>query len=145
MFALNNDPEVLKFTGDLPFSSVQEASDFIHEYDHYQRHGFGRWTIIDKTNYSYIGWCGLKLNEENDIDLGFRILKQHWNKGYATEAAKASIQWGFSNLQIESIIGRAIKDNRASIAVLKKVGMTFWKNGSCHGLPNAQYYRILKG
>jgi len=61
----------------------------------------------------------------NQTDIGFRFFKQHWGKGYATEAGKACIEYGFSTLNLPKIVGRVMKDNVASIRVLEKLGMTF--------------------
>jgi Acetyltransferases, including N-acetylases of ribosomal proteins len=144
MFDLNADPEVIKYTGDLPFESVEQAKAFLQNYNDYQENGFGRWAMITKTENEFIGWCGLKLNEEELIDLGFRVFRKHWNKGYASEAAKACIQYGFETLGFDQIIGRVLSENAASIKVLEKLGMQYWKSGTCHGFENARYYRIIK-
>lgn len=143
-FKLNSDPEVLKFTGDLPFSSVSDAEFFLNTYSDYQKNGFGRWAVISKESDKFLGWCGLKLNEENLIDLGFRFFQNEWGKGYATESAKASLEYGFNNLDIKEIIGRASLDNKASIKVLEKLHMNFWKNDNCKGIENSVYYKLNK-
>ncbi len=144
MFDLNADPEVIKYTGDLPFESVEQAKAFLQNYNDYQENGFGRWAMISKAENEFIGWCGLKLNEEELIDLGFRVFRKHWNKGYASEAAKACIRYGFETLGFDQIIGRVLSENTASIKVLEKLGMKYWKSGTCHGFENARYYRIIK-
>jgi RimJ/RimL family protein N-acetyltransferase len=61
----------------------------------------------------------------NEIDLGYRFMQSEWGKGYATEAAAATLEYGFQILQIQSIIGRAHIHNMASISVLQKIGMKF--------------------
>lgn len=144
MFDLNSDPEVIKYTGDPPFESVEQAKAFIQNYCDYKKNGFGRWAMISKAENEFIGWCGLKLNEEKFIDLGFRVFRKHWNKGYASEAAKACLAYGFQTLGFDEIIGRVLSENKASIKVLEKLGMQYWKNDTCHGFENARYYRIIK-
>lgn len=62
--------------------------------------------------------------------------------GYATESAKAVIDYGFNNLGLSEVIGRASKDNIASVRVLEKLGMEFWKRDTCEGIPNSVYYKI---
>lgn len=143
-YYLNSDPEVLKYTGDKAFSSISEAESFLENYNDYKLNGFGRWAVVLKESDEFIGWCGLKLNEEKLIDLGFRFFKSQWAKGYATESAKASLKYGFNNLNITEIIGRASIDNQASIRVLEKLKMTFWKNDSCKGIENSVYYKMNK-
>lgn len=60
------------------------------------------------------------LLRELNTDIGFRLFEEHWNKGFATESSKACIEYGFENLNLKSIIGRAMKENLVSIKVLKK-------------------------
>ena len=68
----------------------------------------GRWAIHTKADYEFIGWCGLKYIEETGIiDLGYRLLKTAWGKGYATEAAQYTLIYGLKNLKIKLITGMA--------------------------------------
>lgn len=125
-FDLNLDPEVIQYTGDQPFGSVEEAREFLKAYHHYKRYGLGRWVVIEKTGNAFLGWCGLKYTASlNEHDIGFRFYKKHWNKGFATEAAKACIAFGFEKFQVPVIVGRAMPENKASIKVLEKLGMEF--------------------
>ncbi len=144
LYELNSDPEVMRYTGDRPFSSIAEAETFVHNYDTYQRQGFGRWAVMSKDTGRLIGWCGLKRNEKDLIDIGFRFFREQWGKGYATEAAKATLDYGFEQLGLEQIIGRAARENKASLRVLEKLGMEFWKKDSCMGIANSLYYKIDK-
>ncbi len=113
-------------------------------YSDYQTNGFGRWAVIDKPSNQFLGWCGLKLNEEKFIDLGFRFFKTQWGKGYATESARATLEYGFNQLNMNEIIGRVALDNKASINVLEKLSMTFWKYDQCKGIQNSVYYKLNK-
>ena len=144
MFDLNSDKEVIKYTGDDHFSSESEALNFIKNYDHYKNHGFGRWAVILKENNTFIGWTGLKLNEENDIDIGFRFFRKYWGRGYASESAEAVLDYGFNFLKIDLIVGRVAPENKASVRILEKLGMKFKKEGSCHGIEDARIYSISK-
>jgi RimJ/RimL family protein N-acetyltransferase len=125
-FTMNNDPQVLQYTGDDPFISIGAAADFIRRYDHYDKYGYGRWTILQKEDESYLGFCGLKYHPATDeVDLGYRLRRNSWGKGYATEAASACLRYGFQTLQLPCIIGRVAQANTASIRILEKIGMTF--------------------
>jgi ribosomal-protein-alanine N-acetyltransferase len=141
MFRLNADPKVIQFTGDSPFKSIEEAKEFIRTYD-YSLHGFGRWAVIRKKDKAWIGWCGLKQNEEAEIDVGFRFHQKFWNEGFATEAAEAAINHAFNVLELDTIVGRAASENQASIRVLRKIGMRFKCKATCHGIPNALVFEI---
>ncbi|MGD9899487.1 MAG: GNAT family N-acetyltransferase [Calditrichaceae bacterium] len=144
MYDLNSDPDVVKFTGDIPFTSIESARAFLEKYDEYKKQGYGRWAVITKDSNEFIGWCGLKYNEEKYTDIGFRFFRKEWNKGYATEAAKATLEYGFSVLKLNEIIGRASTDNKPSIRVLEKLKMSFWKLDKCDGIENSSYFRISK-
>ena len=143
-FNLNSDPEVLKYTGDLPFSSIVDAKKFLINYSDYKENGSGRWAVILKETESFIGWSGLKLNEENLVDIGFRFFKKEWGKGYATESAKAVLDYGFNTLNLTEIIGRVFKANISSIKVLEKLNMTYWEPDFFKNIETLLYYRIRK-
>lgn len=126
MYALNNDPDVIRFTGDPPFANVAEARSFLENYDQYRKFGYGRWAVTDKISGEFLGWCGLKFDPSTgETDIGFRFFKIHWNKGYATESARECLKNGFGKLKLERIIGRAMKENSASVKVLEKLGMAY--------------------
>jgi len=142
LFLLNSDPDVIRYTGDPPFESVEKAIEFILDYDHYKKHGFGRWAVVRKEDDQFIGWCGLKFNEDEEIDLGLRFFKKEWGRGYATEAAKATIRYAIDELGMNSFIGRAAKDNEASVKVLEKLGFKFQEKRMCHGIEDAHYFTL---
>ena len=123
---LNADPEVLRYTGDVPFVDVAEAREFLASYDNYARDGFGRWSVYVRQTGQYIGFCGLNYRADRDeVDLGLRLRRDCWGQGYATEAARAALELGFTRNGLKRIVGRAMRDNMASHRVLEKVGMTF--------------------
>jgi len=125
-YELNLNPNVIKFTGNSAFKNIEEAKSFLEDYNDYKINGYGRWAVINKTSNQFIGWCGLKYNEiENETDIGFRFFEKEWNKGYATESATACLKYGFEILKLHRIIGRAMKENKASIKVLEKIGLTY--------------------
>ncbi|KAB2916863.1 MAG: GNAT family N-acetyltransferase [Bacteroidetes bacterium] len=127
-YELNADPEVMRYTGDKAFATVEEARDLVRNYKQYELRGYGRWTMIHKQTGEFIGWCGLRYFEDwQETDIGYRLHRRFWNQGYATEAGKACIEYGFNQLSLPRIIGRARKDNLASIRVLEKLGLAFEK------------------
>ncbi len=125
LFCLNNDSEVLMYTGDRPFESMTDAFDFLRGYK-YTEEGLGRWAVIDRWNNQFLGWCGIRQHSDQKMhDLGFRLYKRYWNQGFATEAAKACIQVAFEKFQLPELVGRANRANHASIRVLEKCGFQF--------------------
>ncbi len=143
-YALNFDSEVLKYTGDQPFERIEAAKNFLSNYDQYEKYGVGRLAVIEKTSGCFLGWCGLKYSPGlHEYDIGFRFFREYWNKGFATETAKICIDFGFRELDIAEIVGRAMTENRASIKVLEKIGMTFKQTFDFDGSEGV-IYQILK-
>ncbi|MBC7864625.1 MAG: GNAT family N-acetyltransferase [Bacteroidia bacterium] len=141
-FNLNNDLEVIKYTGDFPFKDLAEAKRFLETYE-YKKFGYGRWAVILKESNELIGWCGLRRDElMAHTDLGFRFFRKHWGKGYATEAGKACIEYGFDKYKLDRIVGKAMLLNTQSIKVLEKCGMRFVEEREfeCHA---GALYEIL--
>jgi ribosomal-protein-alanine N-acetyltransferase len=138
---LNADPEVLRYAGgDEPFASVAEAEAFIRAYSHYKRHGYGRWSVYLQETGEYLGFCGLNYNDRlREVDVGFRLMRRYWGRGYATEAARASLRHGFEAYGLGKIVGRALPDNLASPRVLEKIGMRYAKMVENDGLLWRQY------
>ena len=99
LYKLNLDPEVVQYTGDVAFDSIESTREFYASYDQYEKYGIGRFSTY-LTDNTFIGWCGLKQLENGDIDLGYRLMKKFWNKGYATEASEASLEYGFNTLNV---------------------------------------------
>ncbi len=123
-YELNRNPNVIQFTGDDAFQSISEAEEFLKNYKDYEKNGYGRWAVIEKQSGEFLGWCGLKFDGK-ETDIGFRFFEQHWGKGYATESAKACLEYGFNTLNLAEIVGRAMKENIASHKVLEKIGLKF--------------------
>ena len=98
-YKLNENPNVIKYTGDSAFEDIEEACSFLQNYKDYEVNGYGRWAVINQSSYEFLGWCGLKYdNSKDETDIGFRFFEEHWNKGLATESAAACLQYGFGNL-----------------------------------------------
>lgn len=126
IYELNSDPEVLRYLHEPPVTP-ENAGQVIRDIILPQyKLGFGRWAVHLKYSNEFLGWCGLKyLQDTNEVDLGYRFKKQHWGKGYATEAASTCISYGFTHLNISAIIARAHVENLASLQVIHKCGMKF--------------------
>ncbi|MDB9702242.1 GNAT family N-acetyltransferase [Flavobacteriales bacterium] len=140
MFHLNSDEEVLRYTGDKQFDSVKDAKKFFDNYPDYEKNGFGRWAVVTKEDSEVIGWCGLKKHEDNKVDIGYRLFKNQWNNGFATEASIACLEYGFQVFELEEIVANAAEENKASIRVMEKIGMEFQQKMTCEGIENAVRY-----
>ena len=141
-YQMNNDDDVIKYTGDSAFKSFAEAKTFLNNYDQYKKYNMGRWAVSLKKNLEFVGWCGLKFHPDEDIvEVGYRFYKKYWNKGYATECAKASINYGFDKLNLKTIYAHAHIDNVASHKVIEKCGLHFISNGNYDGM-SAKLYKL---
>lgn len=129
LFKLHSDPAVQKYTGEPVVESIEEIEKAIRtRIDDYGKYGFGRWATFLKNGMQFVGWAGLAyLPEFDEIDLGYRFLPEYWGLGIATEASRAILTYGFDSLKIRKIIAIALKENKASIRVMEKVGMEFDK------------------
>lgn len=138
---LNSNPNVTRYTGDGPVKDLEEAKRILTDIIFPQyKNKMGRWAVHLRSNDEFIGWCGLKfIAEDNEIDLGYRFYENHWGKGYASESAKAVLEYGLNTLKLKNIIARAAKDNVASINVIKKLGMVYLKDDMCAHDPAEVY------
>ncbi len=129
LFKLHSNPEVQKYTGEPVVESMEEIEKAIWtRINDYKTYGYGRWATILKNGMQFIGWAGLAyLPEFDEIDIGYRFLPEYWGSGIATEAAHAIISYGFDQHKLEKIIAIALKENKASIRVMEKIGMEFDK------------------
>ncbi|MFC3886196.1 GNAT family N-acetyltransferase [Bacillus songklensis] len=92
----------------------------------YSQYGWGVWFVIEKQSNMLVGDMGYKgkPDHEQAVDIGYGILPAHQNKGYATEGAKALINWAFATNKVKKIKAHCLHDNGPSIKVLQKLGMT---------------------
>lgn len=129
LFKLHAHPAVQKYTGEPVVESIEEIEEAIRgRIKDYEKYGYGRWATFLKNELQFIGWAGLAyLPEFDEIDLGYRFLPEFWGLGLATEASRAILTYGFDKLQLKKIIAIALKENKASIRVMEKVGMEFDK------------------
>ena len=127
LYELCSDPEVMRYTGEPLMTSVDEARVGIETHPDWVDPGYGRWGVVLRElgeDSPPSGFCGLKyLPEIDEVDIGYRLRTQYWGRGLATEAARASIEYGFSVLELPRIIGLVLPGNPASIRVLEKLGL----------------------
>ena len=147
IYKLNSDPDIVKYVHEPVLDNEVQAKEIlINNILPQYKLNRGRWAIHTKTNYDFIGWCGLKYIKETDItDLGYRLIKTAWGKGYATEAAQYTLIYGLRDLKIETITGMAHIENIASLKVLEKIGMKFNRHETVEGQPVKVYTLSLPG
>lgn len=138
LFELDQDSAVMKYINDSkPTTRKELETVFLPRMLSYldPEKGWGIWQVTDKSNNAYIGWILVRpmyffseQRDDLDLELGWRFKQETWGKGYATEAA-SHISQVFADQQtkIKAFTAIAVKENLASIEVMKKLGMTFVK------------------
>ena len=131
MFALDSDPEVHKYLGNMPITQKDQAEKYIALLQQqYKDRGIGRWAVIHKETNEFMGWSGIKylnVSEQmngvyNVYELGYRFIPKFWGKGYATESAQAWVDYMFNEKGVKSLYAAADIPNKGSVSVLQKVG-----------------------
>jgi ribosomal-protein-alanine N-acetyltransferase len=121
------DPEVMRYITGEPRSRQASEARLQRLIDHEVTHGFGIWAAVDAQD-QLLGYCGLQyLDNTPEIEVGYGFAKVHWGKGLATEAAIASVSYGFCNLALGRIVAIAHPQNLASRHVIEKLGMQYEK------------------
>ena len=128
---LDSDPDVMHFiNGGRPTSRDEIENDVLPAFlGHYERFGgFGFWAAVEKSSGQFVGWFHLRPDEgapPGEVELGYRLRKSAWGKGYATEGARAVIDKGFAELGARRVVATTMVVNVASRRVLEKAGLRF--------------------
>src|SRR4051812_14350423 len=126
--ALNADPEVTRYLrGPMRRDESDELIARIR--GHWQDHGFGLYAVEIKHSGAFAGFVGLAIPSFLPevlpaVEVGWRLAREHWGNGYATEGAQAAVDHGFSELSLRQIISIIHPDNAASVRVAERLGMT---------------------
>ena len=121
--------------------SLEKLQRFIQgQQAQWETHGYGNWGVLPDGEREIIGWAGLQfLPELGETEVGFLLDRPFWGKGYATEAALASLRFGFENFNLDHIIALVHPDNLASRRVIEKCGMAYVENLSLWGIELVRY------
>src|SRR5258708_27214324 len=112
---LNSDPRVVEF---LPAELSREESDAVADRieAHFQQHGFGLWAVEIPGVTPFAGFIGLSVPRFEApftpcVEIGWRLDPDHWNRGYATEGARAALEFGFVSLHLEGSVSFTVLGN----------------------------------
>jgi len=122
---LDMDPDVRSFFPEGALSEGQVEREMQRNVGEWERWGYGIFAVFEQETGHFIGRVGFARLDTGVVEFGYLILKEHWGKGYATEATQAILEWGFDNTELECVIGFAPMEHLASRRVLEKVGMVF--------------------
>lgn len=150
IFHLDSDMDVHEYLGKNPIKTMEDAQTII-EYvrEQYKENGIGRWAVLKKDTNEFIGWAGLKFvkerinGHEDFYDLGYRFIKYFWQKGFGYEAAKGCLEYGFDEMNLETIYAHAMVGNVGSIRILEKIGMKN-KGTFVHGGDECIWFELNK-
>jgi ribosomal-protein-alanine N-acetyltransferase len=128
LFALVSDAEVMRYVDDgKPWTDPARAREFVGRFAECWRvNGYGRWAVIERDGGRVVGSCGFgPLAETCEIDFGYIFASDCWGRGYATEAARAALGYGFECLGLKEVIANTVPENTASRRVLEKLGFEY--------------------
>jgi len=131
LVALDSDPEVMRFlTGGAPTPRDVIEYDILPAFLRYYERGdhFGFWAAIEKATGEFLGWFHFRPGKDSgpdEAELGYRLRRTAWGKGYGTEASRALIQKGVIELGVRRVTASTYEHNIASRRVMEKVGLRF--------------------
>lgn len=136
-----SDPETMRFyPALLDRAGVEEW--IARNRRRYAKDGHGLWAMVLRTSGELIGDCGLTVQPvdgTDEIEIGYHVRRDHWGQSLATEAARASRDYGFAHLPVDHIISLIRPENLPSRRVAEKNGMTVWKEIIRKGIPHLVY------
>ena len=126
--ALNADPVVMEFFPK-PLDRAESDAAVARIRDHFARHDFGLWAVEVPGVAEFIGFVGLcvprfEAHFTPCVGIGWRLARDHWGYGYASEAARAALSFGFRDRSLEEIVSFTVPANQRSRAVMERIGMT---------------------
>jgi len=125
--ALNADPEVVRYLGGVPLT--REHSDEIAEWaqECFAKEGIGLLAVERREDGAFLGMCGLHHQQSypDDVEVGWRLAREYWGRGYATEAATGWLDHAFAPLGLPRVISITDPPNVRSLAVMRRLGMVF--------------------
>lgn len=126
--ALNADPEVMRW---FPFTLSREESDALADRisGHIAEHGWGLWALEVADGGAFAGFTGLarprfEAHFTPAVEIGWRLPRWAWGRGYATEAARAGLAYAFGTLGLDEVVSFTAAGNLPSRAVMERLGMT---------------------
>lgn len=128
---LLNSPGWLQFIGDRKIRNEDDARQYLQNVPmtQYAKHGFGLWLVRLKNDHTPIGMCGLiRRDTLDDVDIGFALLPEYAGKGYAYEAAAATLAFAREQLNFKRLLAITNTDNASSVRLLEKIGLKYEKN-----------------
>lgn len=141
------DPSVMEFSIRGPLTEADTIRFIEWCRGSYREHGYGQWALIDKKSGALIGFSGLShatVDGVDEVEIAYRLARDQWGKGLASESANAVLEHGFSICKIEQIVAIVSPRHRASMRVLAKVGFRSFSE-TRYGGWDVRVYRLSRG
>lgn len=139
IFAMRSDVDVMRFIRE-PQNRNESANWIKLVSSRWEQDQIGFCAIIEKLSREFIGWCGIwRLQETDELEIGYAVAKRFWGRGFATEAALKFLDYAFDNLENEKIVAVAQPENAASRRVMEKLGMSYDYTGGFYGFELVHY------
>lgn len=123
--ALYADPEVMRWLGGDLLDRAEAWRRIAFLIGHWRLRGFGQWALERRDTGELAGYAGLFRPEGwPGIEVGWTLARGHWGNGYATEAARAALGWGWQELDVDRIVSLIVPKNERSTAVARRLGMS---------------------
>lgn len=136
--ALHSDPEVTRFIRPLDRAEAEER--LRRDELEWRERGYGMLALVDKGSGELLGRGGLKYWPQfEETELGWALLRRVWDHGYATEAGQACVEWAFSELGLPYVTAMINRENRRSIAVAERLGLSPARDDVLLGEPVVVY------
>jgi [ribosomal protein S5]-alanine N-acetyltransferase len=144
LVGLLNQPSFLANIGDRGVRDIDSAHRYLREgpMGMYEQHGFGLWHVSRRSDGVAVGLCGLLRRDIlPDVDVGYAFLPEYWGRGFAFEAAEATVRHAAERFGLKRVIGVVAEGNTPSIRVLEKLGMSYERMVSMRpGEPDVRLY-----
>jgi RimJ/RimL family protein N-acetyltransferase len=140
-FNILHEEDILRYFPNPAPPDREKAEPYIaHHLTHWRTRGYGHWVAVAKQDGLVVGWCGLEyLPELDETEVAYLFSHRVWGRGYATEAARAAVRFGFESAGLEAITGLVHPDNVGSVRVLEKCGLTFAEQITLWGMGMSRY------
>lgn len=140
IFKMRSDEEIMRYIRE-PQMERKESLNWIKMIsEKWDTERIGFCGVIEKKSKRFVGWCGLwRLKETDEFEVGYAIAKDFWGNGYATEAARKCLEYGFEELNLKKIVAVASPENQASQNVMKRLGMNYAGISKFYGNDLVQY------
>jgi RimJ/RimL family protein N-acetyltransferase len=135
------DRETMRFYP-MTFDEAAAKEWIARNQQRYATHSHGLWAMDLKSTGEMIGDCGITLQDvdgESLLEIGYHLRRDMWGQGFATEAARACRDYGFSNLDAEFLVSLVRPENLPSCRVAERIGMKVWKETTHAGLRHLAY------